>query len=117
MGAFRTSVSNEETNVPHTGHRRKANCIGHILRRNYLLKHVIEGKIAGRIEVMERRGRRRKQLLGDTEENERVLEIERGSTRSHSVENSPWKRIWTCSRTECGIMTKIMIVTRFTDSH
>ena len=25
--------------------RRKANCIGHILRRNRLLKHYIEGKI------------------------------------------------------------------------
>jgi hypothetical protein len=31
--------------------------------RNCLLKHVIEGKIERRIEVMERRGRRSKQLL------------------------------------------------------
>jgi hypothetical protein len=31
--------------------RRKANWIGHILRRNCLLKHVIEGKREGRIEV------------------------------------------------------------------
>jgi hypothetical protein len=30
-----------------------------------LLKHVIEGKIEGRIEVVGRRGRRRKQLLDD----------------------------------------------------
>jgi hypothetical protein len=30
---------------------RKINLIGHILRRNCLLKHVIEGKIVGRIEV------------------------------------------------------------------
>jgi hypothetical protein len=43
--------------------RRKANWIGHILRRNCLLKHVIEGKIEGRTEVTGRRGRRRKQLL------------------------------------------------------
>jgi hypothetical protein len=35
------------------------------LRRNCLLKHVIEGKIQGRIEVTGRRGRRRKQLLND----------------------------------------------------
>jgi hypothetical protein len=28
----------------HTTKRRKANWIGHILRRNCLLKHVIEGK-------------------------------------------------------------------------
>jgi len=41
----------------------KANWIDHILRRNYLLKHVIERKIQGRREVTERRGRRRKQLM------------------------------------------------------
>jgi hypothetical protein len=29
--------------------RRKANWIGHILRRNCLLKHVIEGKREGRL--------------------------------------------------------------------
>jgi hypothetical protein len=33
------------------------------LRRNYLLKHATEGKIAGRIDVTERQGGRRKQLL------------------------------------------------------
>jgi hypothetical protein len=43
----------------------KAKWIGHILRRNCLLKQVIEGKIMGRIEVTRRRGRRRKQLLDD----------------------------------------------------
>jgi hypothetical protein len=35
------------------------------LRRNCLLKVVIEGMIKGRIEVTRRRGRRRKQLLDD----------------------------------------------------
>jgi hypothetical protein len=34
--------------------------IHHIMRRNCLLKHVIEGKIEGRIEVTGRRGRRHK---------------------------------------------------------
>ena len=42
----------------------KANWIGHILRTNCLLKHVI----GGRIEMIERRGRRRKQLLDDVKE-------------------------------------------------
>jgi hypothetical protein len=42
---------------------RKANWIGHILRRNCLLKHVIEEKLEGRIEMTGRRGKRRKQLL------------------------------------------------------
>jgi hypothetical protein len=48
--------------------RRKANWIGHILHRNCLSIHVIEGKIKGRIEVMGRRGRRRKQLLDGLKE-------------------------------------------------
>jgi hypothetical protein len=34
----------EERNILHTIKRRKANWIGHILRKNWLLKHVIEGK-------------------------------------------------------------------------
>jgi hypothetical protein len=55
----------EERNIVHTIKRRKANWIGHILRRNCLLKHVIEGKIEGRIEMTGRRGRRHKQLLYD----------------------------------------------------
>jgi hypothetical protein len=41
---------------------RKDNWIGHFLRRNCLLRHVIEEKVNGRIEVMGRRGRR-KELL------------------------------------------------------
>jgi hypothetical protein len=41
-----------ERNILHTGKGRKANWIGHILRRNCLLKHAIEGKLEGRIEVM-----------------------------------------------------------------
>jgi hypothetical protein len=50
--------------------RRKANWIGHIVRRNCLLKHISEGKRDGRIKVMERRGRRCKQLLDDLKEGE-----------------------------------------------
>ena len=39
--------------------------MGHTLRRNCLLKPVIEGKIKGEMEVTRRRGRRRKKLLDD----------------------------------------------------
>ena len=47
------SVQNEQelqkangyNNIVHVMKRRKANWNGHILRRNCLLKHVIEGKI------------------------------------------------------------------------
>jgi hypothetical protein len=60
----------EERNIVHTilVKRRKANWIGHNLCRNCLLKHVIEGKLEGRIEMTGRRGKRRKQLLDDLKE-------------------------------------------------
>jgi hypothetical protein len=45
----------EERNILHAVKRRKANWIGHILRRNCLLKPVIEGRIEGRIGVTGRR--------------------------------------------------------------
>jgi hypothetical protein len=41
------------------------------LPHNFLLKHVIEGETQGNIEVTERRGRRRHQLLGDLKEKRR----------------------------------------------
>jgi hypothetical protein len=53
----------EERNILRTIKRRKADWIGHILRRNGLLKHVIEGKIEGRVEV---RGRRRWKMQAAT---------------------------------------------------
>jgi hypothetical protein len=57
--------------VLHTIRRRKANWTGHILRRNCLLKHITEGKIRG----TRRRGRRRKQLLGDRKEARRYWKL------------------------------------------
>ena len=44
----------EQTNILHEISKRKANWIGHILRRNRLLVGVIEVNINGRIEVTER---------------------------------------------------------------
>jgi hypothetical protein len=61
----------EERNILHTIRRRKANWIGHILHRNCLLKHVIEGKLEGRTEMTGRRERRRKQLLVGLKEKRR----------------------------------------------
>jgi hypothetical protein len=58
----------EQRNILHEISKRKANQIGHILRRNCLLQRVIEGKIKGGIEVTGRRGRRRKKLLDDLKE-------------------------------------------------
>ena len=55
----------EERNIIHTIKRRKDDWIGHILCRNCLLKHIIEGKIEEGVQVTVRQGRRRrsKQLL------------------------------------------------------
>ena len=53
----------EQRNILHEISKRKANWIGHILRRNCLLQRVIEGKTKGGIEVTGRRGRRRRKLL------------------------------------------------------
>jgi hypothetical protein len=50
-------------NILQTVERRKANWIGHILRRNCLLKYVIEGNIRA-----VRPGRRCKQLLDERKE-------------------------------------------------
>jgi hypothetical protein len=56
---------NEQSNILHEIIKWKANWIGHILRRNCLLKQVIEGKIKGEMEVTKRRGRGRKELMDD----------------------------------------------------
>ena len=80
----------EERNVLRTLKRRKGKWIGHILRRNCVLKYVIEGKTEGRIEVTGRRGSN--QLLG----NKKVMETERGSTKLLFMENWLWKRLLTC---------------------
>jgi hypothetical protein len=59
---------NEDRNIMHTTKKRNAHSFRHILSVNCLLKHVIEGKMEGRIDVTGRRGRRRKQQLGDLQE-------------------------------------------------
>jgi hypothetical protein len=41
-------IVKEERNIQQTTKRRKDNWIVHILRRNRLLKQIIEGKIEGR---------------------------------------------------------------------
>ena len=56
---------NEQRNILQEIRKRKANWIGHILRRNCLLKQVIEGKIQIEMEVTRSRGRRRNKLLDD----------------------------------------------------
>jgi hypothetical protein len=72
-------TAKEERNILHTIKRRKANWIGHILRRNCLLKHVIGRKIEGRIETTGTR--RRKQLLNDLRKGQDTV----NSKRKHYI--------------------------------
>ena len=76
---------NEQRNILHEIRKRKANWFGHILRRNCLLKQVIEGKIKGEMDVTRRRGRRRKTLLDDLKD--------RGGY-SHLKEEALYRTIW-----------------------
>jgi hypothetical protein len=54
---------NSRTGISYIQQERGANWNGQILRRNCRLKHVIEAKIEGMIEMTRRREKRRKQLL------------------------------------------------------
>ena len=49
--------------------------MGHILRRNCLLKQVIEGEIKGQMEVTRRQGRRRKKLLDELKDRRGYCEL------------------------------------------
>jgi hypothetical protein len=53
---------------------------------NYLLKHVIEGKMEERTDVTGRRGRRRKELLDDLKKRRGYWKFKE-EPRSHSVAN------------------------------
>ena len=77
---------NEHRNIVHEIRKRKANWIGHILRRICLLKQVIEGKIKEEIEVTRRRGRRRRKLLDD-------LKDRRGYSylQEESLDSTMWR--------------------------
>jgi hypothetical protein len=66
-------------------------------------------KIEGSFEVTGIRGRRRKPLTLSYG-NQEVLEIERGNTRSDSVENSLRKRLWTCRKADYRMMMALTTV-------
>jgi hypothetical protein len=61
-------IVKEQRNILYEISKRKANWIGHILRRNCLLLQVIEGKIKGGIEVTGRPGKIRRKLPDDLKE-------------------------------------------------
>ena len=84
----------QQRNILNEISKRKANCVGHIFRRNCLLRRVIEKKIKGWIEVTGRRGRRRRKLLHD------LKERRGGNTSSNYVVSSLWTRLRTCLKTD-----------------
>ena len=91
----------EQRNILHEIRKRKANWIGHILRRNCLLQRVIEGKIKGGIEVTGRRGRRRRKLLDDLKERRGYCHL-----KEEALDRTMWRtrflrRLWTCRKTDC----------------
>jgi len=55
------------------------------------------------MEVKGRRRKRRKQLPDDVTEKREYCKLRKGSTRSHSVENWLWQRLWTCRNTDYGM--------------
>jgi len=65
-----------------TRQRGWVNWFGHILFSNCLLKHIIEGKIEG----MERRGRRHKQPLDDLKEKRRYCHL-----KDKELDSFPWR--------------------------
>ena len=77
---------NEQRNTLHAIRKRKGNWIGHILRRNCLLKQVIEGKIKGEIEVTRRQGRRRKKLLDDLKDSRGYCHL-----KEEAVDRNMWR--------------------------
>ena len=77
---------NEQRNILHEKRKRKANWIGHILRRNCLLKQVTEGKIKGQIEVTRRRGRRRKKLLDDLKDRRAYCQL-----KEEALDRTMWR--------------------------
>jgi hypothetical protein len=75
----------EEKNILYTIKIGKADRFGHILRKNFLLKHVIVGRIGRRIEVTGRRGKRRKQLLDN-------LKVKRGwKLKEEALDRILWR--------------------------
>ena len=76
---YRLSYPGLLSNIAHTIKRRKGDWIGPIFCRNCPVKHVIAGKIEGRIEVTGRRGRTRKQLLVDLKETRGYWKLKEGA--------------------------------------
>ena len=88
----------EKRNILHTIKRRKDNWIGHMLRRNCILKPAIDGKIKGTIEVTGRRGRRYKQPLDGLQETRGYRKL-----TEEALDRSVWR---TCIGSGCELVVR-----------
>ena len=90
----------KQRKITHNTKWRKANWTGHILRRNCLLKHVIEWTIEGGIGVKEMR-RRCKQPVNDLKEKRGYWKL-----KEKAPDRTLWRlileRLWTCLKTRYG---------------
>ncbi|PNF26419.1 hypothetical protein B7P43_G16609 [Cryptotermes secundus] len=84
----------EQRNILHEIRKRKANWIGHVLRRNCLLKEVIEGKIEGRLEVTRTRGTRHKKMLDDLGDRRGYCHL-----KEKALDHIKWRN---CFGRDCG---------------
>jgi hypothetical protein len=82
----RNEAVEEESSVLHTIKKGEDNWIGHAVRGNCLIKHVIGGKIEGGTEMTGRRGRRSKQLLDGLKEVKRDWKM-----KEEALDRSVWK--------------------------
>ena len=76
---------NEKRSILHEIRKRKANWIGHILRRNCLLKQVIEGTIKGEMEV----ARRCKKLLDDLKDRREYSHL-----KEEALDRTMWRNLF-----------------------
>jgi len=67
------------------------------LHRHCPLKHIIEGKIERRIEMIERQGRRQKKLLDDLTEKKGYLKLK------EALDCTPWR---TCTGRSYGFVIR-----------
>jgi len=77
---------NEQRNILHEIRKPKANWFGDILCRNCPLKQVIEGKIKGEMEVVRRRGRKRKKLLDNLKDRRGYSHL-----KNETLDRTMWK--------------------------
>jgi hypothetical protein len=77
---------------------------GYILRRNTLLQQRQTGREEKKEDV---------NSYSITLGNEKTPDVERGSTRSHFVENSLWKSLWTCRQTDYVMVIDLINVRVF----